>query len=169
MENVTGFRYVDIGKMEYETLRGYYSVNSSGKISVLYKYIACLLAPLQNPFNAFDTQRQIQWLVAQCAWEIGQLTNVLNFLFDPSLKRIFITQSVSDPVSAVTFAYPAITQAFVFNEISTASGNLQMRVFGEVSRSILTINVPVSVNIPAITAIIEQIRLQGIPYRIVIF
>src|ERR1035437_8948808 len=159
------FKSVNYGKMLYETLRNYYSVNSSGELSILYKYMACFVAPMQGPFDQMDIDRIKARLIAQCEWQIGQLTNVLNYLYDTTLKRIYIGQSTVLPVSSTTFAYTAIINSFVFNEISSAGG-LQMRVFGDKSTvTLVAINVPSSVNIPEITATINQIRLQGIPYQ----
>ena len=161
------FKIILYGRMLYETLRNYYSVNSKGQISILYKYLIAIISPMQAPFDTFDIARIKSRLIAQCKWQIGQLTNVLNFLYDVTLSRIYITQSVADPVSATTFAYPAILQAFVFNEISTASLNTQARTFFDLaSKSDVIVHVPDTVNIPDITATLEQIKLQGIAYQI---
>ena len=161
------FKLISYGKMLYETLRNYYSVNSNGQMSILYRYLIAILAPLQNPFDTFNIARIKSRLIAQCKWQIGQLTNVLNFLYDATLSRIYITQSTSDPVSATTFAYPAILQAFVFNEISTASLNTQARTFADqATKSDVIVHVPNTVNIPDLTATLEQIKLQGIDYQI---
>ena len=161
------FKIISYGRMLYETLRNYYSVNTAGQLSILYRYLIAIVAVMQAPFDAFDTARIKSRLIAQCKWQIGQLTNVLNFLYDSILLRIYITQSVSDPVSATTFAYPAILQAFVFNEISTASLNTQARTFlDQATKSDVIIHVPDMVNIPDLTATLEQIKLQGIAYSI---
>lgn len=160
------FRDIDYGKSLYEALRNYFSVNTSGRISILYQYCACFLQPMQAPFDAYDAARIINALVASCRWQIGQLTNVLNFLFDPLLKRITITQSKTTVLSAVNFEYPAILQVRGFDEAAIAQG----RSFTDnSSTSKVTFNVPASVSLSNITAIIEQIRIQGIPYVIVQF
>jgi len=160
------FRNIDYGKMLYEALRNYFSVNSDGQITVLYKYCACFLQPLQLPFNNYDAARQINALVAQCRWQIGQLTNVLNFLFDTIQKRIFITQAKTSVLSAPSFPYNTPVQVRGFGSPAQA----QARGFGDnTSTSKVVFNVPVGVNISNITAIIEQIRIQGIPYVIQTF
>lgn len=160
------FRNIDYGKMLYEALRNYYSINSTGELTILYKYMACMVQPLQDPFNAYAAQRTINALIAQCKWQIGQLTNVLNMLYDSTLKRIYITQNRPITTQAVGFPYNAITQARGFGEAAI----LQARGFGDTpARSTVIINIPVVIDIPSITATIEQIRLKGIPYEILTF
>jgi hypothetical protein len=161
------FKIILYGRMLYETLRNYYSVNYKGQMSILYKYIIAIVSPLQAPFDAFNLARIKSRLIAQCKWQMGQLTNVLNFLYDPLLTRIYIDQSVASPISATTFAYTAILQAYVFDEISTASLNTQARTFfDQATKSDVIVHVPDTVNIPDITATLEQIKIQGIPYQI---
>lgn len=160
------FRKLDYGRMLYESLRNYFSINSSGMISILFKYCACFLQVLQAPFIAYDAQRAINALVAQCAWQIGQLTNVLNFLYDNALSRIFLTQSVTKNLSAPKFPYTTTVQVRGFGVPAQA----QARGFlDSISTSLVTINVPVSVPLPPLIATVEQIRLQGIHYEIVTF
>lgn len=160
------FRNIDYSKMLYEALRNYFSVNTSGQVTVLFKYCACFLQPLQGPFNAYAATRAINALVAQCKWQIGQLTNVLNFLFDPLLKRITITQAKTAVLSAPNFEYTTHVQVRGFDEPAQA----QVRSFTDnSSTSKVIFNVPASVDLSNITAIIEQIRIQGIPYVITTF
>ena len=96
------FRVVNYGKMLYESLRAYFSINSSGNLSQLYLFLLACLYPLQPAFDDYDTFRIKKQIIANCKWQIGQLTNVLNYFFDPVSKRITITQSVlasvDDPV-----------------------------------------------------------------------
>ncbi len=159
-------RNIDYGQMLYEAMRNYFSVNSAGQISILFKFCACFLQPLQAPFDAYAAARAINILVASCKWQIGQLTNVLNFLFDATMKRIFITQSQTSVLSAPNFEYVTHLQVRGFDEPALA----QARSFTDnTSTSKVIFNVPAAVNISNITAIIEQIRIQGIPYEIQTF
>ena len=87
------FRTIKYSKMTFETLRSYFSVNASGQLSILYKFVFSCLYPLQSVFDNYDTFRIKKQIIASCKWQIGQLTNVLNYFFDPTLKRIHINQS----------------------------------------------------------------------------
>ena len=86
-------RKIDYSKMLYSTLGAYFSINASGLISILYKYLLCILWPLQLAFNTFDVWRHKKQLIAYCDWKIGQLINLLNYLYDPIQNRIYISQS----------------------------------------------------------------------------
>lgn len=160
------FRIIDYPKMLYEALRNYFSVNVAGNVSHLYKYCSALLQPLKAPFDLYNVQRTKNALIASCKWQIGQLTNVLNYLYDTLLSRIFITQSVVTVISDPQFEYPAIHFDGQFDEPVLI---YEREFFDRVSISNVIINVPSGVNIPDLTATIEQIRLQGIPYTINVF
>lgn len=161
----TKFRNINYGRMLYETLRSYFSVNKQNKINELYKYCACLIQPLIAPFDLYAQERIINGLIANCYWQIGQLTNVLNYLYDSVENSIFITQGFQNQVNATGFAYLAIINAEGFG--GTA---IQMRgFFDRGDQADVIINVPNTVNIGQITATINQIILQGIPYQINIF
>ena len=168
---MANFRQISYATMLYETLRHYFTINTDQQVSILYKFLAAILAPLQQPFNDYDAFRVREAIIANCKWQIGQLTNVLNYLFDTTLKRIFITQSVITIIADPEFAYPAV----LFDSLFTVPGGGDTAVVGEreffdkVSISTVTINVPTGVDLSAITAVIEQIRIQGIPYQIVFF
>jgi hypothetical protein len=88
------FKKIDYSKMLRETLRAYHSVNAAGQLSYMYKFCLCCLYPLQAPFNNFDTWRIRTALIANCKWQIGQLKNVLNMLYDANLQRIYISQAI---------------------------------------------------------------------------
>jgi hypothetical protein len=157
------FKKISIQTMLYESLRNYYAVNNDGNVSILYKFLAAILQPLQAPFDAYDASRVRSALIAQCKWEMGQLANVLNYLFDSTLNRIFITQTTIDVVSDVTFAYPSTSSDWRFGE----GPAVQERVFFDrASQTPVIINIPNTVNMAAITAVIEQIRIQGTFYQI---
>lgn len=151
--------------MLYQTLRAYFSVNSSGKVNDLYKYCACLVQPLIAPFGAYESERAINGLIANTKWQMGQTTNVLNHLYDPLNNSIFITQITIQVPSVTGFQYPAIQQVGGF-------GGLAVQVRGFNDRSAQTpviINIPSYVNLAAITATVNQIIIQGIVYQFNIF
>ena len=146
------FRKIDYSKMLYESLRAYFSVNSSGQLSILYKFLFSCLYPLQPAFNNYDTFRIKKKIIAGCKWQIGQLTNVLNYFFDPDLSRIYITQSTITTLSAPVFEETTAVFAPVFSGLS--------------ARSNVTFWVPSSVNMSELISVIEQIKINGIPYQI---
>lgn len=161
------FRNIHFGKLLYETLRGYFSVNTSGNISILYKFLLAIVQVLQNPFDAYVVYRTKESIISNCKWQIGQLTNVLNYLYDPSLSRIFITQSVIVAIADPTFSYPPIHFDKTFAD---SPPSIFERTFGDrVATTLVTINVPAGTNISDLTATVEQIKLQGINYQIVTF
>lgn len=159
------FKKLDYGRLLYESLRNYFSVNTEGQMSILYRFCAALLFPLVGPFDAYDAIRRIYEIIANCKWQIGQLTNVLNYLFDPLLKRIFLTQSKPQNISAPEFTYPNPVQMQEFGGVA-----IQVREFNDrQSSSLVSINVPVGSDLDAITATVEQIKIAGIPYQIIEF
>lgn len=160
------FRSISIGKMLYETLRAYYSVNSAGQLSWLYKYCAAILQPLVTPLAEYDIQRVYDGLIANSKFQIGQLTNVLNYLYDQPLNRIFITQGFYSATVDRNFNVPAILFARNFNETAISFA----RNFGEMGKFVsATIHVPASDNVSALTATVAQMALEGLSYTIVTF
>jgi len=160
------FRNIDFFKSLYESLRSYFAVNASGNLSLLYKYCSCFMGPLVTPFANYVAFRNTEALVAGCKWQIGQLTNLLNYLYDPVLMRIFITQAAIQVKALDTFNYNALLQTQTFAD----NVAIQLReFFDQANTSDVSIHVPVNSDIPGITAVIEQIRIQGIPYQILTF
>lgn len=160
------FKNIDYSRQLYESLRNYFAVNAAGQISMLYKILLCYLMPLQQPFADYDAFRQKMALIAQCNFQVGQLTNVLNMLYDPALLRIYITQATTSNLQAQGWAYKPLIQARGFAE----PAQVQARGFKDSSsRSVVTINVPAVANIVDLTATVELIRLKGIPYKIQTF
>jgi len=161
-------RSVDYGKMLYESLRNYYSVNKAGNLTYLYLFCAACVATMQDPFNTYYTARVTNILVAQCAWQVGQLTNVLNYLFDPVSKRIYIGQSVSLAPVAPEFGSVTPLNIPEFGGVSTPA----FREFGDhayMTGLIFYVPTALAADVPAITAIIAQIALTGISYTIQLF
>lgn len=164
----TGMRNIDYGRMLYEALRNYYSVNSAGELNSLFKYCAACVAVMQDPFDSYNTNRQTAWLIAQCAWEVGQITNVLNYLYDPSLKRIFIGQSASTAPVAPGFSYTTPADAPGFNYTTALYGR---GFYNSPAVSTLTFWVPVALTsiLSQIKATIAQIAIAGITYQVLTF
>ncbi len=159
------FRTINYGRMLYETLRGYFSVNKKGKLNRLYQYCACLIQPLIVPWESFETARRLNGLIANTKWQMGQLTNVLNYLFDNQANSIYISQVSIDIVSVTGFQYAAIQQVGAFGGKA-----VQVRGFNDrASQTPVIINIPDYVNLAAITAIINQVLISGIVYEINIF
>jgi hypothetical protein len=166
------FKTITYYKMLKETLRAYHSVNTSGRLSYMYKFCLCCLYVLQIPFNNFDTWRIRKQLIASCLWQIGQLTNVLNYLYDSTLSRIVINQSV--PVYIFAPEIDGLESTLFAPEID----GLESLIYapniddGIINSSIVTIHVPNSIftnsaTMSLLVSEIEQIKIQGIQYQIV--
>lgn len=163
---LTRYRSLQIPMMLYETLRAYYSVNSSGKVNWLFKFCACLVQPLIAPITNFEQQRTLIGLIANSPFQIGQTTNVLNYLYDNVLNRIFITQGYYNQVVDTTFAYAPINWDDVFAnppEIFEREFDDPLQYIGAV------IHVPSSVNLGQLTATVAQMAIQGVLYTIIVF
>ena len=76
------FKNINISKILYELLRSDLSINLSQKLSIFYKYLLACLYPLQISFDNFFVWRKKEFIISNCHWENGNLTNVLNLLFD---------------------------------------------------------------------------------------
>ena len=156
------FKTIRYPWMLVDTLRAYHTVNAAGQLSFMYKFCLCCIYPLQAVFNAFHIWRIHTWLVAGCKWQIGQLQNVLNMIYDSTLNRIVVVQATNDYVLAPNIddsAYPTANYIQAPN-IDDATGG-----------SGLTILVPYNiydapVTMSALTSDIESIRLKGIRYTI---
>lgn len=162
-----GFKNINYGRQLYESLRAYYAVNSSGSITGMYKFLIAILQVLQAPFDGYNAYRNKEALIASCKWQIGQLTNVLNYLYDPIQNRIFITQSTISRIDDPTFAYAPYNFDKTFSDSPPA---IFERTFND--RSAITnviINVPAGSNITDLIATVEQIKLSGIEYTIQTF
>jgi hypothetical protein len=160
------FRQILIPLMLLECLRGYYSVNSSGRVNWLYKYCAALLCPLVDPVADYQSDIVTDGLIANSKFQIGQVTNVLNYLYDNVLNRIFITQGYYMQTVDTTFAYAPINTDTTF----ASSPTIFEREFNDPLQFVgAIIHVPVSANLSALTATVAQMALAGIQYTIVTF
>lgn len=152
--------------MLYETLSGFFSVNAAGQLTWIYKFCVACLVVLQGPFTDFDNFRKKEFIIAGCKWQIGQLTNVLNFLYDPTQNRITITQSISTPQFFWKFAYPP---TMFLSDFGSAPMDFLEDFESGVAKSAVSINVPSSFNaaiVDDLIATVAQIALTGIPYVI---
>jgi hypothetical protein len=161
------FRNIDYSKLMFESLRNYFSVNKNGLISILFKFCLACTWTLTDFFNDFDVFRKKQRLIAYCNWQTGQLTNVLNNLFDSVLLRITITQSRNIQINV-----PVLTgnESSVFAPVLTGneSSILAYPSYDNFNiLSLVTINIPTNLwnNIYTKTDIIStiaQIKISGI-------
>lgn len=148
-----------------ETLTTALSLNKLIAPTRMYKFCAGCLSVLIQPFTLFDAFRRKEWLIANCKWQVGQLTNVLNSLYDSTLNRIFITQSVATPQFLMQFAYPPEGYASDFG----SAPMMFLEPFGGVLETVVTINVPGSADLVDLTATVAQIAIDGPEYKIVTF
>ena len=163
------FRNINYPVMLLEALRNFFSINASGNVSTIYKYLSCFVQPFQLPFTNFEAFRNKEMLIANCKWQIGQLTNVLNMLYDASLKRIYITQSVVTVISDPMFQYAPVN---FDSDFGTDPEIYEVEFDSRLNETLVTINIPTAVATASLTdmiATIEQIRILGIPYQILTF
>jgi hypothetical protein len=155
----------------HESLRDYFSVNKSGKLSLLYRFLLCVLLPLQAAWDIFETYRQKIWLISVCKWQLGQMQNLLNYLYDPDFKRIFLTQSTVVNIYVPVFAentdiYVAVFAETTYIYLSTANDLPMVHP--------MTINIPAVISSDALKygdliATVEKIRLVGLTYVVQTF
>lgn len=171
------FRVIQYGKLLFEGLRNYFSVNSNGLLSILYRYLLSCIYPMQQPIDDFSVWRTNKKLIAGCYYQIGQLTNLLNFLFDSTQNRIYITQAGAgllfvptlndgNLLADMTFA-PTLTDGVVLSDMTLAP------TFNDTNYSFTQaiIWLPSDIYNDAailqqITALVEQVKIQGLFYNI---
>ena len=151
------FRTISFPRMLYNCLTAPFSINASNLPTSIYKYCAAFLGILQQPWLDFIAFRNKQALIASCKFTVGQLTNVLNFLYDPTLNRIYIVQSVANPEYFWQFAYPPSMFLGQFG-----SAPLQfLRGFDDLeATSLVTIHVPAGADIVDLTATVAAISIE---------
>src|ERR1017187_6022852 len=106
-------------KQIYSTLGSYFSINSNGLLSILYRMCLSLIYPFQLTFNTFDIWRRKKLLIAYCDWKVGQLTNLLNKLYDPIYNRIYITQTFVQQLFEPDIDYPNNDELVFFPDIDS--------------------------------------------------
>jgi len=171
------FKDINYGLMLFDALRNYFSVNSSGNLSILYRYLLSCLYPLQDQFDNFGLWRVEKKLIAGCAYQIGQFTNLLNYLYDSALNRIYIDQASNYILYAPTFDdglleadmtfAPTFDGGIVNADMTYATTFDDFFFFF----TIVTIWIPATYYADAqilsqITATVEQIKIDGLDYQI---
>jgi hypothetical protein len=87
------FKNINYLNMLLETVRYYFTYNAQGQISILYKFCSSFTVVLQSLWGTmtdtilttFSGWRNNKLIIANCKWQIGQLTNVLNSLFTSNI------------------------------------------------------------------------------------
>lgn len=107
---MAGFKNINYLNMLFSTVRSYFAFNSSGEPSILYKFFTIFTNVLQTVWGTitdtinttynqntiynslpslllptFSGWRNYKNIIANCKWQIGQLTNVLNSLFTTNI------------------------------------------------------------------------------------
>ena len=102
------FKKLNFSKLLLWVLTPYFAINSEGKLSNLYKFLACFLQPLQPTFDQYYSDRDRLILLAQCKFT-KQLQNVLNILYaptkinDPTNGGIYFSSTNYSIISANSF------------------------------------------------------------------
>ena len=152
------FRNINYRIMLFETLRKFFSVNANNTISVLFTYLTAFVQLFEPAFANFVTFRNKEQLIAQCKWQVGQLANVLNILYDSTLLRIYCTQATYNILTAPEFAYTSTTYCSDFGSTPLIFAS----EFGDkVNTTAFIINVPTSVYNSDLLATVNQIAFTG--------
>lgn len=117
---MNGFKTIHYIRMLFETTRSWFAINSSGQLSILFRYLSSIIYPLQESFDDFDSYRQKARLIALCKWEKGQLENILNEIYPSETNDLITVENVEYeteyaceiPTGATTLDY-----TFYANEI----------------------------------------------------
>lgn len=105
------FRKIDIVTYTFRVLRANFSIRNTIEenketvysLNNLYKFCVCCIYDLQYIFNRYDAYRKKYYMIASCYPIVGQIENVLNYLYDPEQKRIIIDNTSS---SYMSYFYP---------------------------------------------------------------
>jgi hypothetical protein len=188
------FKTIDYGAMNFEALRNDLAINKATTLSREYKYTLAMIYPLQSIFNNFAIWREEKRLIAQCKFTIGQLTNLLNYFFDPTNKGISIRQqqnvtlyapNIDDTATDVPFA-PNIDDAVVSDAVGNPINQYYSQTIPATATyyrsfapninagavgSLVTIMIPSVIYndseiLSKIVSVIEQIKITGINYTL---
>lgn len=156
------FKKIDLPNLMYEGLRNQFTINKAGFLSQLYKFCLACTYPIKSTWDFFDSFRNNIQLIANCNWQYGQLTNVLNMIYDSSLKRISISEQHSENFFLSIFNYNSLCFLPTFNYNTSTylyPFNKNYNVIG-----IVTISIPTSLSnsINEIAATVAQIKISGI-------
>jgi hypothetical protein len=157
------FKNINYRVMLFETLRKFFSVNSNNAISVLFTFLTAFVQLFEVPFANFVTFRNKEQLIAQCKWQVGQLANVLNILYDSTLKRIYCTQSTYNIAVSETFDYDAST---FDSDFGSAPLIYENEFNDKVATTQFIINVPTDVYNGDLVATVNQIAFTGANFTI---
>ena len=165
------FKRIYYPTMLHESLRDYYCINKNGQLSFLYKFLLCVLMPLQTEWDKFELYRQKIYLISICKWQLGQLTNVLNALYDSTLNRIFLSQSTIQDVFDPVITGNAINFDPVFAESTSI---FEPVILDEPRMYPMVIHIPAaimadSINYADLISTVEKIRPLGLDYNIETF
>jgi hypothetical protein len=164
------FKNIVHTEMLKETMR-WFATNKDGNPSKLYKYLFAVVFVLQTFFQSFSAWRDEKFIIANCKWQMGQLTNVLNYFFDPINKTIYIDQAI-----ILNIFDPVITgnQAVNFDPVITGNESTlyEPDFYSTVYITGVIVHVPNaiyidSIQMSALTAVLEQIKITGLSYTIV--
>jgi hypothetical protein len=163
------FKTIDYGMMTFEALRNFHALNKENLLSIEYRYTLSMVWPLNLSFSDFDKWRQEKQIIANCKWTIGQVTNVLNYLFDAELKRIYISQKRVANVFAPAIDYEsAILAPDIEEESAVLAPNIDDNI---TSLAEVKIHIPSDLYnshiLGQIISVIEQIKMTGIFYNII--
>lgn len=159
------FKSINYRRLLFTFLSRYFSIRDDNTVSYFYKFLACFVQPIEKAFNGYDTFRQLEYLISVCKWQMANTANLLNYIYDPTLKRIYLSQSVETQIYAEDFPYDAIT---FFNDWS-ANATLFLQDFNSpASYTPVKVNVPsvLSAKLPDMTATINQIKFDDTSYTI---
>jgi hypothetical protein len=175
------FKIIEYGKLLYETLRSNLSVTKvytddtgthGGLLSIIYRYCLSMVIYLQSYLDSFHIWRGNKWLISQCKFEIGQLTNMLRYMFDPT-NNLYISQTLVANVFVPSIVYYE-SSVLVPSLITSESSVLAPSITSQYTiRSLITFHVPLdysiigSVKYNELVSVIEQVKFSGINYNIV--
>jgi len=150
-------------------MRNSFAINKAGELSIMYKFCLSCVYPLQTAFDSFETWRQRQLIIANCNYTIGQLKNVLNYLFDntnfvaPDWGRITISQAQFNYIYAPTIDDESGTDA---PTITDESGTFAPTIDSDPNQKNVMFNIPsdLSGSLADILATIDQIKIDSLIY-----
>ena len=161
------FKKISVGKTTFETLRNYFSVNAQNTLSFLYRYVMSCLYPLQVSWYNYENYRNYALILANTKWQISNLTNVLNYLFDPT-NSITITQASYLNVYAPDFDQKSSVYAYEFDDTLTTG---QTQLFCEEFDDNILVN-GVVINTPSsdisknVKTFADQVVITGLSYTL---
>ena len=169
------YKNIDYSKLTFETLRNYMSLNNSGTLSILYKFVLACIWPMQLIWNDFETWRIRKQLIANCKWQFGQAQNVLNYIFGTGTD-IYFTQVNNDILWTITNDYDYLPDSDPLydaaKDIFLETNDIESTYFASDNSDIFTIlstvtvNAPLSVDENELRNIVDQIIIDGITYNI---